>query len=426
MNKNQINPVFVLAAGLVLIGAVLVSLGVEWLGEGAGGKTKKEEKAPEKPSVSKTVSAPKMESERKPIAKAKERIETSEQRQSAAADSAAEITEILLEQIKESPADLNLDWLASFCKYIRTEADLQSYFKDILALGATYETVYVNSQKKMKRTPSTNPHYFIEEARKLIYAKKRSARKMKKNCREWLALAYYKGNQQEGGWENLSDEFMGAFFQETITLYQALQDSALEQNKDVEVWLNENIKTHEAALMDRYLRTLEHAERGRERLKGSASSGAVVVQRLRQMDRRMNELLLSLGGLYLGAAERETSNIEKLRFYAERTFQSMAMVYQRKPSGTALSGIRQVNQIQRDYLYRMALLSWQRAKVAAAAGRSEEADEYYFLAKRRFLQCMARWREVERGKHLEEFRKLTEDFASWQAQKQKRAAVEGT
>ena len=247
---------------------------------------------------------------------------------------------------------------------------------------------------------------------------------MKNNCRDWLALAYYTEHQQAGAWESVDGLFMTAYFKETTKLYQALQDSAVENNQDPELWLVEEAKSQEAVLMDRHLRILRQTRQAREKLKDTGNSGARVQLDADRLRQQINETLLALGKIYLAAATKEISDITKLKNYTELTFKAMAMVYQRKPSADALSAIRQINEIQRAYLYRMAQFSWQNARAAVEAGRSEEVDEHYFKATQRYLQCMSRWGEGDRDQHAEEFQKLKQEIAAWRIQKQKSNANE--
>ena len=179
--------------------------------------------------------------------------------------------------------------------------------------------------------------------------------------------------------------------------------------------------------MDRYLRIHHQNKRVRKKLKNTGKSGARDQLSSDRLHQHINNNLIALGKLYLEAAAHETANIRKLQHYSERTFQIMAMVYQRKPSPDALSAIRQINEVQRTYLYRMALVSWQRAKAAAEASKSEEASEHYFRATQRYLQCMARWGESDKKSYVDEFRKLKQEIATWKAQsQQKRNADEET
>lgn len=416
MAGRKINPFYVLFPGLILMAVALASLGVGWWSEE---EEEVEADIDKKSIASRTKAEASKNSEKKQNIVDVKPVEPREKERKSKSARRAAMTKILLVQIDKSPVDIDMVWIADFCEYTPNEASFQSYFDEILALGTKRNAAYISSLKKKNYVPSTNPHYFLEEARKIIYSSKiRSVEKMKKDCREWLALAYYIEHQQKEGWENIDGLFMTEFFKETTRLYQALQDSALERGKDPRIWIDEKIKTHEATLMDRYLRILRQTKIAREKLKDTGNSGARDQLSVGRLQQQINEVLLALGNIYLEAAEAEKSDITKLQFYTEHTFQAMALVYQRKSSSGALNAIRRINEIQRSYLYRMARVNWQRAEAAVEAGNKKDADEFFFLATQRYLQCLARWGEEDRSQYIEEFRRLKQEIAAWQVKKQ--------
>ena len=126
---------------------------------------------------------------------------------------------------------------------------------------------------------------------------------------------------------------------------------------------------------------------------------------------------------YLREAANESSDIRRLRYHAEHTFQAMAMAYQRKPSGEALLALREINEVKRSYLYRMALVNWKQAREAVEQGDVDQADNLFFNANKHYLQCMSRWGEVNRKAHEAEFRRLKQEIAAWQLQKRTDAAA---
>ena len=196
MGKSKINSSFVLYFGLLLIAVALAGLGVGWWtarSAGEAGSDEAESKSPPK-AVVKAKKDPRQE--QKTVDE--EAAGSQEQQRVTASDNSAEMTKILLKQIRETPAALDLNWLSVSCQYIRSEADLQSYFKHILALGAKLDLAYTKKMNRQKKVPTSNPHFYIEEARRLVYGKGKSVEKMKKNCREWLALAYYREHQKKG------------------------------------------------------------------------------------------------------------------------------------------------------------------------------------------------------------------------------------
>ena len=407
MARTKVNPLLILVPGLLLIGfAVVMQLG------SSGGSSK----SPKKPK-----SKAALERERAALAEAEAEaaaVAEVEAAAEAAAAAEAEMMEILLAQIHNSPKNIDLPWLGEFCQFITNEASLRRFFESELAEGSGRHTSYLASMKRRKVVPSTSPQYFIEEAKRVIYSKKSSAATLKKKCPGLFAQAYYLEHEQKGGWENADAGFMSAYFNTYQIYQQTLRDSVHLSRKGIDRWRAEMVRVYEVALMDRYFRILHHRERARNRLKETGSSGAregMIASRLQQFT---NATLLSLGRLYLEAAANETSDITKLRLYAKHTFQAMAMVYQRKPSPEALAAVRQINEVQRSYLYRMALVSWQKARAAAEAGNRVEAEDHYFMANKRFLQCMSRLNEFEKQDRAQEYRKLKQEIASWRTSQQ--------
>ena len=130
-----------------------------------------------------------------------------------------------------------------------------------------------------------------------------------------------------------------------------------------------------------------------------------------------------MGRVYYEGAAREYIDREKHQYYADQAFKVLAMVYQRSHSGEALNLMREVNDIQRDYLHRLAKTSWKRAQLAAASGDVAKADENYFTAIQRYLQCMSQTVETRRELMAREFLILKREVAEWNAKKKSASAV---
>ena len=400
--------------GLVLIAIALISLVLELLSENKDEDTKSN--MPENSSESVIKTTTRKDAKKELILKAP-KDQDQLPPEISAAEKTAEMDEILLNQIRKPPADLDLEWLDKFCQYIRDKESLSRYFDDILERGAKKSIVYIRKTEKRNMAPVTIPHYFLERAKEVISSKASTVKKVKKNGRDWLALAYYTEHEKKEGWENIDGLFLSVFFKERIKLFQALQDSALKDGQDPESWLVEEIKTYEAILVDRHLRTLEQMRQTHEKSKDKDADGREETFGADRLEREINETLITMGNIYLNIVTKEMVNIKRLNHYSVLTFKSMAMMYRRKPSAEALSAIRQINEIRRDYLYRMAQLSWHNARAAKKAGKSEEVDEFYFEATQRYLQCMSRWGESDRGQHIKEFQKLKREIADWKNQK---------
>ena len=435
MAKNKISPLILLLPGVaIILAAIIGHFGGLFSGGGQEAKSASTDtgSAPAPATASATASATAAPAAKSPksrtaaarsgkldLSKTKENEEKAKER--ARSEENAQMTKILLAQIRKSPDTLDLDWIGSFAQHIDDEASFRRYFDDIERAGGKRYDNYLRRQQRSNMEPTGNPYFFLEEAKRTLFSKNSSADKMAKQGLAWLAAAYYKEQDSKGGWEFADEGFMTAFFKQSIGLYGALLDSARANNNDVERWQRVLIRTHEAKVMDRYLRIKGIRRDARDKLANTASSGARAQLSQDRMQQQINTSLLALGRYYLDEAANETSDIRRLRYHAEHTFQAMAMVYQRKPSSDALSALREVNEVQRSYLYRMALVSWQRAKEAAQSGDLAQADDYYFTANKHYLQCLSRWGAVERDAHEQEFRRLKQDIAAWQ--RQKRAVV---
>ena len=406
MARIKINPFLLFVLGLVLITVALIGVVLNWRSENKDENTKTGKEAKEEL-----------------ILKARE-DQNQFPAEISAAEKIAEMDAILLGQIRDSPADLDLEWLDRFCQYIRDKKSLSLYFDDILERGAKKSIVYIKKTEKRNMAPVTIPHYFLERTKEVISSKESTVKKIRKNGRDWLALAYYTEHEKKEGWENIDGLFLSVFFKQRVKLFQALQDSALKDGKNPDSWLVEKIKTYEAILVDRHLRTLEQMRQTHEKSKDKGAKGGEKTFGADRLEQEINETLIAMGKIYLNIITKKMADIKKLNHYSDLTFQSMAMVYQRQPSAEALSAIRQINLIQRNYLYRMAQLSWHNARAAKKAGKSEEVDDFYFKATQHYLQCISRWGESDRGQHIKKFQKLKREIAVWKNQGKKSSGDE--
>ena len=140
----------------------------------------------------------------------------------------------------------------------------------------------------------------------------------------------------------------------------------------------------------------------------------------------INENLLLLGKVYHQAAARKVIDRKMREFYADQAFYLLAMICQRVGmSPDALNVLREINDIQRDYLHRQARTSWKRAQLAMAAGEADKAGENFFVATQRYLQAMAQSAEGRREEIAVEFVILKKEIAKWKPRVQTaEAAVE--
>ena len=328
------------------------------------------------------------------------------------ADTTEEMKKILRQRVRQTTDELNEVWLADLCQYVSGQADLQSYYQDKFSLGAQFEPKAMAKDKKMF---SSNPQAFIEKARKDIYSrrKKPTVEKINRDSRAYLALALYKAEERMEGLENTDPVFMTSYFRTTIKMYELLQELTGDRDR----WWDDMIKTHEAYLWERFRRIQRQRDLIQDRRSGTSISAEPDLLRVKRLNEHLNETLLALGKIYSEAAQNELDR-KKLQFYTEQAFKALAMVYQRTLSGGAINTLFAVDQIQKDYLYRMAINSWKRARLAKDDGRYEEVDEHYFHTAKFYYQLMARWREGQKRRHTAEFLKLKQEVAAWKLKKQ--------
>jgi aromatic ring hydroxylase len=155
----------------------------------------------------------------------------------------------------------------------------------------------------------------------------------------------------------------------------------------------------------------------RRKKEGTGQSIAGALFRADRLEKSINSNLLELGRVYCEGAAREVIDREKHQHYADQAFKVLAMIYQRAHSGEALNLMREVNGIQRDYLHRLARTNWKRAQLAAAAGLVDKANESYYVATQRYLQCMSQSVETRRELVAKEFRILKKEIVEWKTKK---------
>ena len=393
MSPQKISPIIPLAVGVLCIGVALVGGVMVVLQVG------KEEK---KPKAKMALQAPAPVT--KPVSK-KEPPSPEELRQQA--------TRIILTRIAETPTELNEDWLSRYLRYIRVEADLNAFFAEYLTLGQARSLKYYQAEKASKKLLPQDPRYFVGQATSALHAKDRTERILLKSVKENMAQALYREQEEAEGMENVEEVFMGTFFKKLLRMYELLEEIEEAAGGTPDRWLEEHVRTLEAAVMDRYLRVQRRLELARKKKEGTKQSVAGHLFRTDRMEKAITENLLLLGKVYHRAAAKEVMNREKHRFYSDQAFYILAMIYQRAKSGEALNVMRQVNEIQRNDIYHLARRSWKRAQLAVAANDLLKADEYFFVATRRYLQAMSQSVEGRRDSIAVEYAALRKEIARW-------------
>lgn len=425
MAKIKINPLLLLLSGLLLIVAAVIGLfGGLFSSQGGEEKAASSPEPTSRLQVNATASSPDGEVLKKRQPRLQQEKKEKKKDVPSAEEDEAEMTQILLEQIRRSPDTLDLEWIASFAQFVNDEDSFRRYLDEINSKGLKRYESYLRRLERNGLAPTSNPYFFLEEAKRTRFSRKGAAKKMEKHGLEWLAAAYYKEQMTKGGWAAVDEGFMTAFFEQSLRLYTALVDSArVRGGRLTTQWQEELIRAHEVRLMDCYLRIKSLRRNALEPLANTSDSAAVAQLNQDRMQRQINTSLLALGQYYLHEAVNESSDIRRLRYHAEHTFQAMAMAYQLKPSDEALAALRKVNEVQRLYLYRMALVDWKKAREAVDESDVDQADNLYFNANKHFLQCMSRWEEGKREAHEVEFRRLKQEIAAWQLKKRTDAAA---
>jgi hypothetical protein len=146
--------------------------------------------------------------------------------------------------------------------------------------------------------------------------------------------------------------------------------------------------TKRLSSVDHFLRIKAVHRLAREDLKKAKASGKFVTVCIGwEKDLAMHRL--DLGKNHLEAALAETLCKRRLQEYAAQAFE-LATVYRMTDSGEAGAQIREFNRIQRYNIWKMGQAAWKWARQAAASGDSTLDERQYFLAKRRYLQCLSR------------------------------------
>ena len=118
------------------------------------------------------------------------------------------------------------------------------------------------------------------------------------------------------------------------------------------------------------------------------------VTTLRQLAAERGRIPERARRMWCGSTKRLSSVDHFLRIKAvhrlAREDLKKATVYRMTDSGEAGAQIRESNRIQRYNIWKMGQAAWKWARQAAVSGDSTLDERQYFLAKRRYLQCLSR------------------------------------
>ena len=421
MSPRKFSPIIPLAIGVLCIGIALVGGIIAFTKEDETGK---------KPKVAVEASARKpSKAKRRPAAAEKfQPPPVVEKEPPTPAELRQQTNRVLIARIKKTPKELNQEWLAQYMRFIRTEADLDLFFDEYLGLGQKRTAQYKRAQKTSKKILPQDPRYFIGQATSVLVAKDNTERMLLRGVKDNMAQALYKEHEESEGMENVEEAFMGNFFKKLLHMYANLEAIEQQDGGDSVRWLDAHVRTLEAAVMDRYLRVERRFALARQDAKDSMHEGHLRAKTVRidNFAKAINENLLLLGKVYHQAAARKVIDRKMHEFYTDQAFYLLAMICQRVGmSPDALNVLREINDIQRDYLHRQARTSWKRAQLAMAAGEAEKAGENFFVATQRYLQAMAQSAEGRREEIAVEFAILKKEIAQWKSRVQTaEAAVE--
>ena len=417
MTLRKISPAIFLAIGVLFLGVALVGGFLSYTSEegenppeaGLGVSDRESIKVP-KPAPAARHSDP------APVVK-KEPISPEELRRQS--------TRALITRIADTPAVLNEDWRGQYLQHIRTETDLNAFIDEYLTLGEARAAQYARMQQASKKPLPQDPRYFVGKAISALVGKENTERNLAKNVKENMALALYKEQDRVEGLENVDEAFMGTFFKNLLLMYELLEEAEERNDGDPNRWLEEHVHMIEAAVMDRYLRVKLRLDKARQKKEGTGQSIAGALFRTDGLQKTINENLLRLGGLYHLAARREVLDFERRQSFADRAFSLLAMVYQRAKSGEALTVMREINDLQCDYLHRLARVSWKKAQFALASGDFDRANENFFVATNSYLKAITRSVGDKREQFTAELAILRKEIAKSKSSDQGKDSADG-
>ncbi len=386
--------------------------------------------APTPPPVS-VLAPPPRRLPAKPLPAAQQELSPNEVK----AQDEEDIIKILLAQIEATPDAIDEAWLQEMCRYVTGPDSLDAFWKEVIARGQTFGASYTSRNEKSGTVLSRNPLYYVFEAREFIYSTDPQEQKLLEPAPGLLAMAIAKSWEQsrkeirdvmakeqrkkapdivvpeELG--SLDDEVRTTYFKEHLKLYEVLSGMAEKSGGDPRQYMRQQIRLHEASIVDRQTRLLEVMDNARQHYQGHTNSARPATVQMTRWSNAVNEQLLSLGKIYVDAALAEKAFRGLMQDYADLGFKALAMVYQRSKSGEALRVMREANRIQRYNLWQMARVAWKNAKAFAAAGRIAEADDEFLVAKHHYLQCLSRLERSKKPTVFDEYRRLQADITAW-------------
>ena len=338
-----------------------------------------------------------------------------------------EIGRIILAQIAQTPEEIDTTWLADVCRYVSSPSILEELVLKALEQGERFDAQYLAEQAANNISVTSDPRFFINQGREMLYGAEPSARRLEMRVPGLLAMGLFREYQRaEGDWEAVRDNIRISYFKESLQLTKTLGKLAAERGEaDPQALREDVVQLLEAAIFDHFLRIERYTRYARKDLKESNASGKPVTILIGQWRNSLASHLLDLGKTHLETAKAENLYKRKQQKHAEQAFKILAMVYKLTDSGEAMLQILESNRIQRYNIWKMGQAAWTRARQAVASGDSALAEREYFLAKRRYLQCLSRLEGSKRESVNVEYRRLQQDIFQWKRGKAGAQVSEG-
>ncbi|MGB1719700.1 MAG: hypothetical protein ACPHO6_16140, partial [Candidatus Latescibacterota bacterium] len=349
MSSSKISPILPLSIGAVFIAAAAIGLVLSLTRDGDG-------EAVDSPSKNspRLAAAPRETLPPRPNAEPDKVEEVVAEKAPSEEELRRQLVRILLGRIAQTDREFNGAWLQKTHQFIKTPEDLRAFWDEYLQIGRSRSALMARAQAHSKKRLPQDPRYFVSQANATLMEKENTEAILRKGVRENMALALFKKQEETEGVEHIEEEFMGNFYKKILAMYRLLEKRAEEQGKDTKSLIEERVRTLEAAIYDRHMHIENRERMAREKKEGTSQSAASELFRTDQMEKLVNSHMLALGQVYFDGAIAEVIDREKHQYYADQAFKTLAMVYQRSHSGEALNLMREVNDIQRNYLHRLA------------------------------------------------------------------------
>ena len=324
-----------------------------------------------------------------------------------------EVIQMILSRIEDTDDLIDEEWFKKAHQFIKSKADLNLFFDDYLVVGTKRKASYERRQKVVKKPVVEDPLYFDSIAASALVDSDASEKGLLRGVQENLAYALLLLQEDRGDIDVISPHFMVGFFKKLHTMYEILERRSIEKKISSNYWTKERIRHLEAAIVVRFYMLKKSLEKTRARVEGTKQSGAVGLLDKDRLEKAINGHLLELGKTHRDAAEREVVDRKKHQLHVDHAFVTLAMLYKRSYSGDALGVLRSVNDLERNYTYRLARRYWKSAQLAMVGNDSLVVKEDFFNATKFYLRSISRSVHTERKKIENEFSILKREIAEW-------------